>query len=261
MNDPPHAPAPSGGGAVDIHQPFTPAERIQQLADIDNDVASLLTHLSHALRALATPPPGIAHPNGTATSTPSNGVVDPMPDPEGSSSPSSPSSDPVSSFKAAQSAFFNTIDRVDKHLTRQILALEEAGIVTLRSSSSNRGGGSNAAVGGGDGPLQHNESLGMGAAAGPGQQQQQLAQAQAGGGGEGAASDGGKAKAAAPVARLEPDGMGRYGKLDVGKLNMASSTVERDMEEELWRRAREQLARVVGGSGAGQGQEGDRMEE
>ncbi|AEO63217.1 uncharacterized protein THITE_2108142 [Thermothielavioides terrestris NRRL 8126] len=191
-----------------------------------------------------------------------------MPDPEGSSSPSSPSADPVSSFKAAQSAFFNTIDRVDKHLTRQILALEEAGIVTLRSSSSSSrgGGGGGTAIGGADGPLQQGESLGMGAAAGPGQQQQQqLAQAQVGGGGggggEGAAGDGSKAKAAAPVARLEPDGMGRYGKLDVGKLNMASSTVERDMEEELWRRAREQLARVVSGSGAGQGQEGERMEE
>jgi hypothetical protein len=40
--------------------------------------------------------------------------------------------------------------------------------------------------------------------------------------------------------------MGRYGGLDVGQLNMASSTVERDMEGELWRKAREELGAVVG---------------
>ena len=57
---------------------------------------------------------------------------------------------------------------------------------------------------------------------------------------------------------MEPDGMGRYGSLDVGKLNMASSTVERDMERELWMGAREELTRVVG---EGVGGEGDKMEE
>jgi hypothetical protein len=162
------------------------------------------------MRALATPPNTANTPEHTPTDAP-------IPDSE--------AADPVAAFKTAQSDFFQTIDRVDKHLTRQILALEEAGIITLRST-------------------------GAGAEGEPGSSQQQQQQ-QPGGAGE-------AARARAAPARLEPDGMGRYGSLDVGKLNMASSTVERDMERELWRRAREELARMVHESGGG---EGDKMEE
>ena len=191
-------------GAIDVHQPFTPAERIRQLGDIDKDITSLLTHLSSAMRALATPP-------GT---TP----------PDTSSSLPAADADPLSAFQQAQSAFFNTVDRVDKQLTRQILALEEAGIITLRNTTA----ANNNAAGGG----QDHE---------PGQPLEAKA----------------KAAAAGPK-RLEPDGMGRYGNLDVGKLNLASSTVERDMEGELWGKMREELERVVDGGGE---EEGERMEE
>jgi hypothetical protein len=237
MDDPsePHAlNGANGPGPVDIHKPFTPGERIQQLSEIDNvcafpslpaflkndksanlfvrqDIASLLSHLSSAMRALATPPNTANTPDHSPTDAP---VVD------------SEAADPVATFKTAQSDFFQTIDRVDKHLTRQILALEEAGIITLRSTGA-----------------------GAGAEGEAGSSQQQ--QLQQGGAGE-------AARVRAAPTRLEPDGMGRYGSLDVGKLNMASSTVERDMERELWRRAREELTRVVQQSG---GDEGDKMEE
>jgi hypothetical protein len=130
----------------------------------------------------------------------------------------------LTSFRAAQAAFFQTVDRIDKQLTRQIFALEEAGIITLRGNTTNIGD-----------QQQTQQQQGQG------QQQQQQS---------GEAADG----AAAVAARLEPNGIGRYGKLDVGQLNMASSTVERDFEAELWRRAREHLERVVK-------EEEDRMKE
>ena len=206
-----HSPPPASNGedgVIDIHQPFTPAERIRQLGDIDKDITSLLTHLSSAMRALATPP---------GTTVPPPNTSNPLPTADADA-------DPLSAFQQAQSAFFNTVDRVDKQLTRQILALEEAGIITLRNNAA---ANNNAASGGQDqepGPL--HEAKAKAAAAGP--------------------------------KRLEPDGMGRYGNLDVGKLNLASSTVERDMEGELWRRMREELERSVGGGGE---EEGERMEE
>lgn len=49
-----------------------------------------------------------------------------------------------------------------------------------------------------------------------------------------------------PVSSLEPDGAGKIGELDVGQLNAGSSTVERDMERELWETATGHLLRVVG---------------
>ncbi|KAK4127968.1 hypothetical protein N657DRAFT_661943 [Parathielavia appendiculata] len=207
----------NGAGAIDIHTPFTASERIQQLSEIDDDIAALLTHISSAMRALATPPPDTAQ---TPDQTPGSDA------PIGESEAAA--GDPVSAFKTAQSAFFRTIDRIDKQLTRQILALEEAGIITLRSTGAGAPAGAE-----GD--------------AGSSQPQQSSA-----GGGE-------AARARSAPARLEPDGMGRYGTLDVGKLNMASSTVERDMERDLWRRAREELIRLVQSSGKGGAE--DKMEE
>ncbi len=138
--------------------------------------------------------------------------------------------DPIESFRAAQSAFFNTVDRIDKHLTRQILALEEAGIVSLRGSGPT-----------GAGAQQPSQD----------QQAQQIPGEPSGAGGQ---AQGGVRQ------RLGPDGMGRYGTLDVGKLNLVGSTVERDMEGELWREAREGLGKIVAGEGGGVG-EGDKMEE
>ncbi|KAK4157509.1 hypothetical protein C8A00DRAFT_29511 [Chaetomidium leptoderma] len=247
MNGSTQPPAPNGDGgdggiAIDIHQPFTPGERIQQLSETDKDIASLLDHLSSAMRALATPP-GTSQTNNKTT--PPTVGSDDIP---AADSDSSETDHPLTAFTTAQSSFFNTVDRIDKHLTRQILALEEAGIITLR----NTGGGVEGQQlqgGGGEQPGSSQQQ----------QQQQQQLGGEVPGGGGGGGGGGGRVRAAGP-ARLEPDGMGRYGTLDVGKLNIASSTVERDMEEELWRRAREELARVVGQGGDGDG-DGDRMEE
>ncbi|KAL2162845.1 hypothetical protein VTH06DRAFT_6681 [Thermothelomyces fergusii] len=235
---PPPGPNGGGGGPIDIHQPFTPGERIQQLSETDKDIASLLVHLSAAMRALATPP-------GTTVSETSNSNSNSNSNP--SNTGAAAGNDPVSAFNAAQAAFFNTLDRVDKHLTRQILALEEAGIITLKTTASGSGSGAAAAAAAEGTAVQGGEggaAAATGAGAGGPQQQSP----------EGGAGDPARARAAGPR-RLEPDGMGRYGNLDVGKLNMASSTVERDMERELWRRAREELARIVGGDAGDRGED------
>jgi Mediator complex protein len=116
-------------------------------------------------------------------------------------------------FVKIQEDFVNTLDRIDKQLKRQIYALEEAGIITLRSASDQQPGA------------------------------------------DGEGGVGGRAKGI--TARLDPDGVGRYGSLDVGRLNMASSTAERDMESELWKRARGLLEAVTVERAVG----GDRMQE
>ncbi|KAK0626746.1 mediator complex, subunit Med11 [Immersiella caudata] len=187
---------PSGGGPpIDIHTPFTPAERIQQLSQIDTDISSLLQHTSSALRSIANPPNSS---NSDQTSPPF----------------STPTSDEaaaaaLASFKEIQNNFISTLDRIDKHLKRNIYALEEAGVITLKATDGTAGG----------------EGAGN-----AGESRETIASGPAGSG-----------RAKEIVARLDPDGVGRYGGLDVGRLNMASSTVERDMERELWERALEQV--------------------
>lgn len=210
---------PSNPAPPNVHEPFTTAERIQQLSAVDKvitprlfpllahssltppttqDITSLLHHTSLALRCIANPP-----------SSPS--------DPSAPSPPSPPSSDPLANFKLAQSDFINTLDRIDKVLKRHIFALEEAGIITLRGVEG--GVGASADAGGQDGGTAKDGPVG-------------------GGGAAGGSSTSSKAVV---VAQLDPDGMGRIGAFDVGHLNMASSAVERDMEGELWARAREVL--------------------
>lgn len=56
---------------------------------------------------------------------------------------------------------------------------------------------------------------------------------------------------------LEPNGLGMVGNLDVGWLNSRSNQVEREMEAELWTKAREHLASLAGGSGPGASGNGD----
>jgi len=196
---------PSSSAPTDTHTPFTTAERIQQLSTIDTDIASLLQHTSSALRSIASPP--------TATS---NSYDDEQATAEAA----------LASFKEIQLAFVNTLDRIDKHLKRNIYALEEAGIITLRASDAQAGG---------------EGSGGPGGASGSGD----------------TSGAGGSGRTKEVVARLDPDGVGRYGSLDVGQLNMASSTVERDMEKELWEKARKQVTAVAEGKAV----DLDRMEE
>lgn len=56
----------------------------------------------------------------------------------------------------------------------------------------------------------------------------------------------GVAAGAAQKPTLEPNGLGMMGSLDVGWLNSRSNQVEREMEVELWTRARKTLEDVAG---------------
>ncbi|KAK4453676.1 mediator complex, subunit Med11 [Podospora aff. communis PSN243] len=204
----PHDPS-TGEAPIDIHTPFTPAERIQQLSQIDTDISALLQHTSSALRSIANPP------NSNSQTSP------PF---------STPGSDEaaaaaLASFKEIQSNFINTLDRIDKHLKRNIYALEEAGIITLKAADEAAGGEGAGNVG------ESRETIASGPA--------------------------GTGRAKEVVARLDPNGVGRYGRLDVGRLNMTSSTVEKDIERELWERA---LGQVLEEKREAEGR-GDRMEE
>lgn len=137
---------------TNIHQPFTVEENIRQLSETDALIVHLMSHTSTALNALTVPP--------TSTSL-----------------PDAPTQ--KEAFHAATDAFLDTLHEIDVKMKRQIMALEEAGIVDL--------------------------------------------------------SDKPKAK----VTSLKPDGMGRVGNLDAGWLNSRGSRNERDMEAELWAKARE----------------------
>ncbi|KAK4222989.1 mediator complex, subunit Med11 [Podospora fimiseda] len=238
-----------------IHTPFTRTERIEQLAEIDKDIASLLTHLSSAMRALSTPPP----PSSTFVSAVTS-PASPSPSPQSPSRPRSSFSsdsdseqekekekeikDPQQAFQTAQTNFISTLDRIDKQLVRNIYALEEAGIITLPSTTNTQSEGGNI-------PGSQSQLGGVGGGS-----------SQGGGGGGGGSFNSAAASAAAGggsksgLARLDPDGLGHYGKLDVGKLNMASSTLERDKEVGLWRKAREFLEKAEEKKGGG-----DKMQE
>lgn len=124
--------------------------------------------------------------------------------------------------------------------------MEEAGIINLRSSSSssnkadNPDGGDDGNTGGGGGgePSASHKPGGYAAAGAPKAPGELTRPAKI--------ETHRGAKWVRPVAaRLDPDGVGRYGNLDVGRLNMAIDTVERDMERELWARAREHAERVA----------------
>lgn len=130
----------------------------------------------------------------------------------------------------------DTLHEVDVHMKRQILALEEAGIIRLGKSDGGGGGGSGAATG---------ASASDGGASG----------GMAGGDALGKPGAVPVAGSGAPKASLEPNGVGSIGNLDVGWLNSRNSKVERDMEAELWARMRVFLEGFEGaGAGAGVGE-------
>ncbi len=121
----------------------------------------------------------------------------------------------LANFKEAMDSVIVMLHSVDTRLKRQIYGLEEAGIITLPTAAQ---------------------------------------RAEEGGGGT-TGAPGGVTGADAVKASLKPDGVGKIGNLDVGILNANSSTVERDMESELWTRLREHLERATQ-----DGTEGDPME-
>ncbi|UNI22465.1 hypothetical protein JDV02_008355 [Purpureocillium takamizusanense] len=149
-------------GQDDQSQPFTVEENIQQLNAIDKSIVQLMNHAATALGALTTP---------TA---------------EGSAKPALDPPAQKDAFRSATDAFLTTLHGVDVRMKRQVLALEEAGIVRLSAAAS-----------------QDPKST--------------------------------------VKASLRPNGVGNVGNLDVGWLNSRGTRVERDMEAELWRDARELL--------------------
>ncbi|OPB44978.1 hypothetical protein A0O28_0091160 [Trichoderma guizhouense] len=148
--------------------PFTLEENIHQLNSIDRSIVQLMNHTATALGALTTPASSDSNPSASVESTAQKDA-----------------------FREATDTFLDTLHSIDVRMKRQILALEEAGIVNLSS-----------------GPRQgHNTTV---------------------------------------KPSLKPNGMGAIGNLDVGWLNSRSTKVERDMELELWRRARELLEKDEG---------------
>ncbi|KAG5925428.1 hypothetical protein E4U42_004305 [Claviceps africana] len=93
------------------YQPFTLQENIQQLNQIDESIAQLMSQTATSLSALTIPSSGSTAPGGKA-----------------------PASDPPAqkeAFKSATDAFLTTLHSIDVRMKRQIMALEEAGIVNL----------------------------------------------------------------------------------------------------------------------------------
>ncbi|KAL8365218.1 hypothetical protein RB595_004155 [Gaeumannomyces hyphopodioides] len=200
-------PTGSNNAPVDVHQPFTKAERMQQLSEIDQDISSLLELTSKALGALVTSP-AAAEANNTSApeSNNPNGSAD-TPPPAPAAPPTQEQREQQSrAFEAASNDFFATLLSIHVRLKRQIWGLEEAGIITLKDSGAKGTSGSAAAA---------------------------------------AAAASAKGGTVAPtnlaVPALEPNGVGAIGNLDVGWLNSRSSKVDRDMEAELWAHARGHL--------------------
>ncbi|TQV90988.1 Mediator complex, subunit Med11 [Cordyceps javanica] len=157
------------GSPAGIHEPFTIEENISQLNAIDKSAVQLMNHAATALSSLTTPSPG----SPAAAAERRNGAdVD--------------AHAAKVAFTGSTDAFLTALHNIDVRMKRQIMALEEAGIVDLNSAS--------------------------------------------------------RADPNAPSrASLRPNGLGAVGSLDVGWLNSRSTKVERDMEAELWDKAKKLL--------------------
>lgn len=149
-----------------VHEPFSIEENIQQLNAIDKTVVELMDHTATAFDALTVP--SFSAPWVSTSDAKSS--VD--------------SRSQKQAFREATNSFLDALHDVDVRLKRQILALEEAGIINLTSAA------------------RHDPQEGV------------------------------------VKASLKPNGVGVVGNLDIGWLNSRGSRVERDMESELWSRAR-----------------------
>ncbi|KAI8236937.1 hypothetical protein K4K57_009574 [Colletotrichum sp. SAR 10_99] len=95
-------------------EPFTLEERIQQLCDIDKNIVQLMNHTSSAMSALSNKPQSSSS-NTTSTVSPD---------------------DQKQLFKDSMDSLLSTLHTVDVHMKRQIMGLEEAGIIKLRNDAS-----------------------------------------------------------------------------------------------------------------------------
>jgi hypothetical protein len=157
--------------------PFTKAERIQQLNDIDKSITALLHSAGLALQTLG---------SSTTRSSPP------------------PIQNKREAFQDISNTYLRTLQSVDVRLRRQIYGLEESDIIPGEKTKAKAGEGQESMAGG------------MGALVA----------------GQGA---GGKEETVITV------GEGGMGKLDIGWLNTRSQSVDRNMEAELWAKARKFL--------------------
>ncbi|KAI2643400.1 mediator complex, subunit Med11 [Xylaria nigripes] len=154
--------------------PFTKAERIQQLGEIDKSIASLLRSTGQAIQCL-----GKRKLQDGENVTMDDG-------------------DPVQQFKESMDEFMKTLRTVNVGMKRQIWGLEEAGIISLDKREPNT------------------------------------------------REEGGEVRiSTARNTRLEPDGNGKIGGLDVGWLNSRSNKVEKDMEADLWQEAEDFMRQLL----------------
>lgn len=105
------------GDDAQKHQPFTIEENIEQLNSIDKRIAELMKHTSTALNSLTTPELDDAPQDGEPKAS-----LDAVAQKE--------------AFKHATDSFVTTLHSVDVHMKRQIMALEEAGIVNLTAQQA-----------------------------------------------------------------------------------------------------------------------------
>ncbi len=165
-----------GSSPSGIHEPFTIEENIRQLNAVDTSAVQLMRHAATALGALTTP--SAAGSSGSGSSPAATGDA---------STPEIDAPAATAAFTRSTDAFLTALHDIDVRMKRQIMALEEAGIVHL----------------------------------------------------DGVAARG---DPSAPArASLRPNGLGAVGNLDVGWLNSRSTKVERDMEAELWDKAKKLL--------------------
>ncbi|KAG5763738.1 hypothetical protein H9Q69_009133 [Fusarium xylarioides] len=160
------------GAESSRNEPFTIEENIRQLNAIDQQIIQLMKHTATALNALT-----------ISKSTETDQSIDP------SAEPAKPSLDPGTqkeAFASATDQFFGALHTVDVKIKRQIMALEEANIISLAP------------------PPRLNKT-------GP------------------------------IIPQPTPNGVGAVGNIGAGWLNSRGTRVERDMEAELWGKAKEIL--------------------
>lgn len=107
---------PMAEGDADVHQPFTVEENIRKLNEIDRSIVQLMNHTSTALNAVS-----------MATTTRGE-------------QPENNSETKKDSLHSATDSFLETLHSVDVTMKRQIMALEEAGIVNLSGPSKQEPG-------------------------------------------------------------------------------------------------------------------------
>lgn len=181
---------------------------------LPQDIASLLDLTGTAIQSLgkqSLPPAPATDSTGNGAPEQQESQSQSQPQPQSQSQPQPSAAEQTRQFEDAMNKFLSTLHSVDARLKRQILGLDEAGIISLPSNKD-------------------------------------------------AAKDKPKdddGPATGPKPALEPDGVGMVGDLDVGWLNSRSNQVEREMEAELWTKARKHLETLSGGAGAAVEQGGD----